>query len=104
MVLDEETGVPSLMILLSKQIVNMNEYMITNSSKESCIQSKAFCDIVSFDIKCARVTEEVGDETEKNFGDEKPVGEESAADGNKDSPANENEEKEPEEKVNDQFH
>jgi len=49
------------------------------------------------------VTEEVADETEKNFGDEKPA-EEDAAEGNKDSPANENEEKEPEDKVNDQSH
>lgn len=50
------------------------------------------------------MTEEVADETEKNFGDEKPVGEEDAADGNKDSPANENEEKEPEDKVKNHFH
>lgn len=50
-----------------------------------------------------RVTEEVADETEKNLGDEKPAGEEDAAEGNKDSPANENDEKEPEDKVNGHF-
>ncbi|ESW11640.1 hypothetical protein PHAVU_008G047300 [Phaseolus vulgaris] len=42
-------------------------------------------------------TEEVVNETEKNLGDEKPAVEE-VADGNKDSPANETEEKEPEDK------
>ena len=47
-----------------------------------------------------RVTEEVVYETEKNFADEKPAGEEDAPEGNKDCPANENEEKEPEDKVN----
>ena len=46
-----------------------------------------------------RTTEEVVNETEKNLGDEKPAVEE-VADGNKDSPANETEEKEPEDKVN----
>lgn len=46
MVLDEETGVPSLMKLLSKQCVNRNEDMITNSAKEFiCIHSKAFGDL-----------------------------------------------------------
>jgi len=49
------------------------------------------------------VIEEVVNETEKILADEKPVGEEDAAEGNKDSPANENEEKEPEDKVNGQF-
>lgn len=39
-------------------------------------------------------------ETAKNVGDEKPHGEEDVlADGNKESPANETEEKEPEDKV-----
>ena len=47
--------------------------------------------------------EEVVHETEKVLADEKPVGEEDAAEGNKDSPANENEEKEPEDKVDGQF-
>ena len=47
-----------------------------------------------------RVTEEVANETEKNVGDENLAGEEGAADGNKESPANETEEKEPEDKVN----
>jgi len=37
-------------------------------------------------------------ETEKNLGDEKPAVEEDVADGNKDSPTNETEEKEPEDK------
>lgn len=37
-------------------------------------------------------------ETEKNLGDEKPAVEE-VADGNKDNPANDTEEKEPEDKV-----
>lgn len=46
-----------------------------------------------------RVTEEGVNATEKNLGEEKPVGEVDAADGNKDTPANETEEKEPEEKV-----
>ncbi|XP_044503653.1 RGG repeats nuclear RNA binding protein A-like [Mangifera indica] len=46
----------------------------------------------------SQVNEEVVNESEKNFGDEKPQGEEGVADGNKDSPANEPEEKEPEEK------
>ncbi|KAK7343227.1 hypothetical protein VNO77_11813 [Canavalia gladiata] len=46
----------------------------------------------------APVTEEVN-ETAKNLGDEKPSGEDDvAADGNKESPANEAEEKEPEDK------
>ena len=45
-----------------------------------------------------RVAEEAN-ETEKNVGDEKPVGEEEAADTNKETPANETEEKEAEEKV-----
>lgn len=45
-----------------------------------------------------RVTEGVN-ATEKNLGEEKPVGEVDASDGNKDTPANETEEKEPEEKV-----
>ena len=47
-----------------------------------------------------RVTDEVANETEKNLGDEKPAVEEDVADGNKDSPTNETEEKEPEDKVN----
>lgn len=48
-----------------------------------------------------RVTEEAADETEKNVvGDEKPVVEEDAPDSNKENPANETEEKEPEDKVN----
>ena len=38
-------------------------------------------------------------ETEKNLGDDKPAVEEDVADGNKESPANEAEEKEPEDKV-----
>lgn len=46
-----------------------------------------------------RVTEEGVNATDKNLGEEKPVGEVDAADGNKDTPANETEEKEPEEKV-----
>ena len=45
-----------------------------------------------------RVTEEAINETEKNLGDEKPLGEEVGADGNKESPT-EPEEKEPEDKV-----
>lgn len=48
-----------------------------------------------------RVTEEVANETEKNLGEEKPAGEEEAADVSKETPANEAEEKEPEDKVND---
>jgi plasminogen activator inhibitor 1 RNA-binding protein len=44
------------------------------------------------------VTEEAVNETEKNVGDEKPVGEEDAPDSNKENPANETEEKEPEDK------
>lgn len=51
-------------------------------------------------LNLLRVTDEVVNETEKNLSDEKPTGEEDAADGNKESPANENEEKEPEDKVN----
>lgn len=47
-----------------------------------------------------RVTDEVVNETEKNLADEKPALDEEVADGNKDSPANETEEKEPEDKVN----
>lgn len=46
----------------------------------------------------SEVTEEGVNATEKNLGEEKPVGEVDAADGNKDTPANETEEKEPEEK------
>lgn len=42
--------------------------------------------------------EEVANVTERNLGDEKPVGEVDAADGNKETPANEPEEKEPEDK------
>lgn len=49
------------------------------------------------------MTEEVANETQKNLSDEKPAGEEDAADGNKESPANETEEKEPEDKVNGQL-
>ncbi|KAK7310323.1 hypothetical protein RJT34_07770 [Clitoria ternatea] len=45
----------------------------------------------------AQITEEVN-ETAKNFGDEKPSGEDVVADGHKDSPANDAEEKEPEDK------
>lgn len=45
-----------------------------------------------------RVTDEVANETEKNLSDEKPAVED-VADGNKESSANENEEKEPEDKV-----
>lgn len=47
----------------------------------------------------SRVTEEVVNETEKNLGDENPAGEEGAGDGNKETAANEAEEKEPEDKV-----
>ncbi|KAB1225137.1 hypothetical protein CJ030_MR1G005683 [Morella rubra] len=43
-------------------------------------------------------TEEVVNETEKNVGDEKPVVDEEPADSNKETPANEAEEKEPEDK------
>lgn len=50
-----------------------------------------------------RATDEVVNETEKNVSDEKPVGEEEAADVNKENPENEPEEKEPEDKV-DAFH
>nr|POE55773.1 rgg repeats nuclear rna binding protein b [Quercus suber] len=46
----------------------------------------------------APVAEEAN-ETEKNVGDEKPVGEGEAADANKETPANETEEKEAEEKI-----
>lgn len=47
-----------------------------------------------------RVTEETVNESEKNLVAEKPVGEDDAADGNKESPVNEPAEKEPEDKVN----
>ncbi|ONI22486.1 hypothetical protein PRUPE_2G132500 [Prunus persica] len=46
----------------------------------------------------SQVIEEVANVTERNLGDEKPVGEVDAADGNKETPANEPEEKEPEDK------
>lgn len=46
-----------------------------------------------------RVTEEAVNETEKISGDEKPAVEDGVADANKESPANETEEKEPEDKV-----
>jgi len=46
-----------------------------------------------------RITEEVGNEGDKNLGDEKPVTE-AAADGNKENLDNEPGEKEAEEKVN----
>uniref|UniRef100_A0A803NHA0 Hyaluronan/mRNA-binding protein domain-containing protein n=1 Tax=Cannabis sativa TaxID=3483 RepID=A0A803NHA0_CANSA len=46
----------------------------------------------------APVTEEAINETEKNFGDENPAGEGAAADGNKEAPPTEQEEKEPEDK------
>lgn len=46
------------------------------------------------------MTDEVVNETEKTLGDEKPAVEEDATDGNKETPANEAEEKEPEDKVN----
>lgn len=46
-----------------------------------------------------RVTEEVVNVTEKNLSDDKPVGDEGAEDGNKEAPADEAEEKEPEDKV-----
>jgi plasminogen activator inhibitor 1 RNA-binding protein len=51
------------------------------------------------------VTEEVSNETEKNVAEEKPAGEEdaAAAEGNKETPAIEVEEKEPEDKVNDRL-
>ncbi|GFY81251.1 hyaluronan [Actinidia rufa] len=48
----------------------------------------------------AKVTEEVVNEGEKNLFDEKPPGEEDATNVNKEDPANEPEEKEPEDKVN----
>ena len=47
-----------------------------------------------------RVIEEVMTESDKNLADEKPPVEDEVADGTKDSPANEDEEKEPEDKVN----
>ncbi|XP_021903291.1 RGG repeats nuclear RNA binding protein A-like [Carica papaya] len=46
----------------------------------------------------AQVTEELVQENDKNLSHEKPPGEEDLADGNKESPANEPEEKEPEDK------
>ncbi|CAN6562582.1 unnamed protein product [Malus baccata var. baccata] len=46
----------------------------------------------------SELTEEVANVTEKHLGDEKPVEEGDAADGKKDTPANEPEEKEPEDK------
>ncbi|CAI8606697.1 unnamed protein product [Vicia faba] len=47
----------------------------------------------------AQVTDEVANETEKNVAEEKPAGEEDAVtEGNKETPANEAEEKEPEDK------
>ncbi len=46
----------------------------------------------------AGVTEEATNEGEKNLGAEKPVGEDDVANGNKETPVNEPEEKEPEEK------
>lgn len=52
------------------------------------------------DFVILRVTEEAVNETEKTLADEKPVGEEDAPDSNKENPANETEEKEPEDKVN----
>lgn len=51
-------------------------------------------------LNLCRVTDEVVNEAEKNLGDEKPAAENDVADGNKDNPANEAEEKEPEDKVN----
>jgi plasminogen activator inhibitor 1 RNA-binding protein len=50
------------------------------------------------------VTEEAVIEGEKNLGDEKPAVENDAAEGKKDTPANEAEEKEPEDKVNVHLH
>jgi Na+-transporting methylmalonyl-CoA/oxaloacetate decarboxylase gamma subunit len=59
-----------------------------------------FCFIINF----LRVIEEVSNETEKNVAEEKPAGEEdAAAEGNKETPAIEAEEKEPEDKVNDRL-
>jgi hypothetical protein len=59
-----------------------------------------FCFIINF----LRVTEEVSTETEKNVAEEKPAGEEdAAAEGNKETPAIEAEEKEPEDTVNDRL-
>ena len=51
------------------------------------------------------MTDEVANETEKNVAEDKPAGEEdaAAADGNKETPATEAEEKEPEDKVNDRL-
>lgn len=59
------------------------------------LSCRAFC---FFFCILPRATEEVN-ETLKNLGDEKPGEDEVAADGNKENPANEVEEKEPEDKV-----
>lgn len=50
-------------------------------------------------ILIPRLTEDVDNVTEKHLSDDKPAGEEGAEDGNKEAPANEPEEKEPEDKV-----
>lgn len=58
-----------------------------------------FLHYISFVFSVLRVNEEVVNESEKNLGDEKPTGEEDAAEGNKENPVSESQEKEPEEKV-----
>lgn len=50
------------------------------------------------------MTDEVANESEKNLGGERPAGEEDVADAKKESPTNEAEEKDPEDKVNSQFY
>lgn len=57
----------------------------------------SLCNSFNFDL--FRVNEEVVNESEKNLADEKPAGEEDAAEGNKENPTGERAEIEPEEKV-----
>jgi len=97
------TGERKMMKLLSKHSSQNFLFYSLNSNIIYIVPMEILflliADYIFFLLIYIRATEEVVNETEKNLGDEKPAVEE-VADGNKDSPANETEEKEPEDKVN----
>lgn len=107
--LEEGTGGHKAMKLLSKQIMQIFILLFYFNKAQRFISVGYFVFrlvivyvlLYFLSLNFLRVTEEVTNETEKNLTDEKPAGEEEAADGNKETvAANETEEKEPEDKVN----
>lgn len=106
---EEGTGEHRAMKLLSKRIIQIFIllFYFNKVPRYILVCYFGFRLVVVYVLSCflllnfLRVTEEVANETEKNLADEKPAGEEEAADGNKETvAANETEEKEPEDKVN----